>query len=127
MLSDFRWHSFSVSAGYLPDTLFHFKKHKMLYLYDLWHFVQMPKIIEIREELYMADMWDEIYFDAKRLFGNATGYENINSKAKTLKLAANELILLPDWYPGKEELLEKINQYARCCGIDLDKVSGYEV
>lgn len=91
----------------------------MLYLYDLWHFVQMPKIIEIREELYMADMWDEIYFDAKRLFGNATGYENINSKAKTLKLAANELILLPDWYPGKEELLEKINQYARCCDVNL--------
>lgn len=75
----------------------------------------------------MTDPWDEIYLDAERLFRNATGFVNMNSKATSLKLAANKLMLLPIWYPGRDELLEKINQYAHRCDIDLDKVSGYDV
>lgn len=72
------------------------------------------------------DSWDSSYAYAQKLFSNATGYDDEKAKAKTLKMAWNTAFGLPDWYPGRKELMTKIENYAYRCGIDLSKISGYE-
>lgn len=58
---------------------------------------------------------------AGKLFLNAKDYEDFNAKAKTLKMAHNAAFADSDYV-----LMEEIEQYAYNCGIDLDKVSGYD-
>lgn len=68
--------------------------------------------------------WDYTYYDAKKAFDLARDCEG-RTKAGRLKEAYNYALGLPDYYPGKEELLAEIERYARNCGINLSEISGY--
>ena len=74
---------------------------------------------------YSGTSWESSYKNAVRLFGNAKGYTDMNAKSRTLKQAWNAAFGLPDDYDGRKELMSDIDNYARSCGIDLSKVSGY--
>ncbi len=69
--------------------------------------------------------WDTTYENARRLFVNATSYDDMNAKSRTLKQAWNATYGLPTDYYGRDDLLRDIENYAYRCGIDLSKVSGY--
>ena len=69
--------------------------------------------------------YESTYNYAKGLLQDARDYSETSVKATTLKKAWNAASLLPDYFPGKNELLSDIERYAYNCGIDLSKVSGY--
>lgn len=69
--------------------------------------------------------WDATYDYARKLFKNATSYDDMNAKSRTLKQAWNAACGLPDDYFGRDDLIREIENYAYRCGIDLSKVSGY--
>ena len=69
--------------------------------------------------------WNTTYDNACRLFSNATSYDDMNAKSRTLKQAWNAAYGLPENFYGRDELLRDIENYASRCGIDLSRVSGY--
>lgn len=58
---------------------------------------------------------------ARKLFYDAKEYDDFKAKARTLKMAYNAAVGISDYV-----LVEEIEKYAYDCGIDLDKVSGYD-
>ena len=73
----------------------------------------------------MTSVWESSYKNAVRLFENAKGYYNLNSKSRTLKQAWNAAFGLPTYFEGRDKLLAEIDRYAMQCGINLDEVTGY--
>ena len=69
--------------------------------------------------------WDSVMNYAKGLLQDAKDYTDLKAKAKALKMAWNAVYELPNDYPGRRDMLHKIEMYAYSCGIDLDEVSGY--
>lgn len=58
---------------------------------------------------------------AEKLFRDAYSFDDYKAKAKTLKMAYNAAIT-----ECNSTLMDKIEEYAWACGIDLSKVSGYD-
>ncbi len=68
--------------------------------------------------------YDSTYTYAKGLFEDAKDFEG-KMKAQNLKAAWNAAYSLPNSYPGRQELLSDIENYALSCGINLNSISGY--
>lgn len=74
---------------------------------------------------YTGTSWESSYKNAIRLFEGAKNFTDAKAKSRQLKQAWNAAYGLPDDYPGRESLMDKIESYAEGCGIDLNQVSGY--
>ena len=74
---------------------------------------------------YEGTSWEDSYNNAIRLFENAKYFSDMNAKSRQLKKAWNAAFGLPDDYPGRDRLMDNIDNYASGCGIDLSQVSGY--
>lgn len=59
------------------------------------------------------------YKNALRLFEAAKDFNDINAKTSYLRQAWNAAFELPNDYPGRDKLMDNIENYASGCKIDL--------